>query len=138
MKWEGVNGEVTRTEIETLLGDLQSTGVHLTNGQDNALSDGWLGMSAYASGLLFEITGDRRALDVAVRLADKCVSHLLPISTSLTVQHSMLATRNDPNTGRVMWTGKRELVWPTKSDTSRSATYAGCESMEVVRLASLD
>lgn len=41
------------------------------------LSDGNFGQGAYNAGLLFEMTGDIRALDVVIRLADKCV--LVPL-----------------------------------------------------------
>jgi len=37
------------------------------------LGDGELGQGAYSASLLFEVTGDIRALDVAVRIADKLV-----------------------------------------------------------------
>ena len=31
-----------------------------------------------------------------------------------------------------MWTGKRELVWPTKPNDGPTAGYAGSEQMHIV------
>ena len=45
---------------------------------------------------------------------------------------SILHLRNDPQDGRVMWTGKRELVWPTKPADGPTAGYAGSEQMHIV------
>lgn len=83
--------------------------------------------------MLFEVTGDRRALDLAVRTADKCVTRLMIYTDVHTTTRSILALRNNPQTGRVMWTGKRELIWPTKEDKARDRLYAGSENMQVVR-----
>lgn len=71
MFWSGNSGSVTRKEIETALGMLANIDPVLENGQGNILSDGAFGQAAYNAGLLFELSGDRRALDYAVRFADK-------------------------------------------------------------------
>lgn len=59
---------------------------------------------------MYEITGDLRFLDQLVRTAD-----------------NILWLRNNPITGRVMWTGDRDLVWPTECAADPAAGYAGCE-----------
>ncbi|KAM0752266.1 hypothetical protein T439DRAFT_286905 [Meredithblackwellia eburnea MCA 4105] len=118
MQWAGNTGAVTRQEIETALGMLASTDPVLSNLVGNALADGYLGQAAFNSGLLFETTGDRRALDFAVRFAD-----------------NILALRNNPKTGTVLWTGERELVWPTYRPNGWNQTtgdYAGSENGEIV------
>ncbi|GAA5939697.1 hypothetical protein JCM1841_002943, partial [Sporobolomyces salmonicolor] len=75
MVWSGDDGEVTRAEIESALGMLQQDLEPLwENGQGNILADGSLGQGAYGASLLFEITGDIRALDVAVRIADNILA----------------------------------------------------------------
>lgn len=50
---------------------------------------------------------------------------------ALSLSLSILAIRNDPNTGVVMWTGNRDQVWPTKPLPPNNTTvlpYAGCEN----------
>ncbi len=37
----------------------------------------------------------------------------------------MLWARNDPVTGRIMWDGIREPVWPPKDANGLSAGYSG-------------
>ena len=59
--------------------------------------------------MLFRSTGDIRALDVIIRLADKCVPRSVYLA-SLLIFRSILALRNDPETGLEMWSGNRELV----------------------------
>lgn len=79
---------------------------------------------------MFEATGDIRMLDAAVTIAD-----------------NMLAMRNNATTGRVrkprsadtlttqiMWTGQRELTWPTKPANASNAGYTGVESGDVRRV----
>lgn len=75
MIWSGNTGNVTRTEIETALGMLRELEPLWENGQGNVLADGWLGQGMHDACLLYEVTGDRRALDVIVNIADKCVLH---------------------------------------------------------------
>lgn len=79
------------------------------------LSTGDVGQAAWTAGLLFETTGDIRFLDQAVRFSD-----------------NMLAVRNNPVTGRIMWDGQRDLVWPTKPQESLGAGYAGSESADTI------
>jgi hypothetical protein len=63
----------------------------------------------------FALTSDQFFLDQAVRFSD----HILSV-------------RNHPETGRVMWTGKRELCWPNKGEGGADAGYCGTESGLVI------
>ncbi|KAL8283817.1 hypothetical protein RQP46_005249 [Phenoliferia psychrophenolica] len=113
MVWSGNDGPVTRREIETALGMLANVAPVLQNHDGNILADGEFGQAAYNAGLLFELGGDRRALDFAVQFADKCA--LLFVF--------------------LMWTGKRELVWPTfpaPPDNTTMAQYAGSENGHII------
>ncbi|GAA5885750.1 hypothetical protein JCM6882_007553 [Rhodosporidiobolus microsporus] len=114
MAWEGNNGEVTRNEIETALGMLGNVEPVWKNGQGNILSDGKVGQGLENAGLLFEITGDIRALDVVVRIADNILA---------------LQNQNSPDPVKI-WTGDVDPVWPTGDlyPTDGSLVYAGCES----------
>ncbi|CEQ40430.1 SPOSA6832_02041, partial [Sporobolomyces salmonicolor] len=120
MVWSGDDGEVTRAEIESALGMLQQDLEPLwENGQGNILADGSLGQGAYGASLLFEITGDIRALDVAVRIADNILA---------------LQNQNTPDPV-VIWTGAVDPVWPTKPLPPSNTTeliYAGCENGDIV------
>jgi len=60
---------------------------------------------------MYGLTGDLWYLDRAIKFADH-----------------MLAARNHPDTGRVIWTGKREPCWPNKADTAPDAAYCGPET----------
>ncbi|GAA5904230.1 uncharacterized protein JCM6883_006417 [Sporobolomyces salmoneus] len=120
MIWSGLDGDVTREEIESALGMLAQLEPVWENFQGNILGDGALGQGAYSASLLFEITGDIRALDVAVRISD-----------------NILALQNQ-NTKQPMkiWTGEIDSVWPTTHKRSRDGgpelIYAGCEQGEIV------
>lgn len=119
MTWAGLDGQVTRDEIETGINVLNMTDPVFTNNDGNVLSDGDLGQAAYGAGLLFEVTGDIRALDIAVRLADNI----------LWLQELELS-----GDGEVMWTGQREPVWPTYDAPPLNTTvlqYAGSEQGDV-------
>ena len=64
---------------------------------------------------MYALTGDLHFLDQAIRFSDH-----------------MLAARNHPETGRVIWTGKREPCWPNKAATAGDAAYCGAENGLVV------
>ncbi|KAK4049036.1 hypothetical protein OIV83_004397 [Microbotryomycetes sp. JL201] len=118
MIWESNDGEVTRTEIESALGMLANVPPVWITGIGNILSDGPLGQGAYNAGLLYEVTGDIRALDLVVRMAD-----------------NILALQNDPEHGQILWTGKREPIWPTSPfypNNNSVLLGAGCEQGDIV------
>ena len=60
---------------------------------------------------MWNLTGDRWFLDQSIAFADH-----------------MLANRNDPMTGRVLWTGKREPCWPNNDETAPDAGTCGLET----------
>jgi hypothetical protein len=60
---------------------------------------------------MFTLTADVWYLDQAIKFADH-----------------MLAMRNDPMTGRVLWTGKREPCWPNNAETAPDAGVCGMET----------
>lgn len=105
---------MTRNEVETALGmfaaiaPVEAPSVALGNG----LSDGPFGQAAQNAGLMFEMTGDIRALDLAVKFAD-----------------NLLAIRNNPINGTVLWDGARELMWPTGANNGYA--YAGSENGDI-------
>ncbi|KAK4701270.1 hypothetical protein P7C70_g4964, partial [Phenoliferia sp. Uapishka_3] len=111
MVWGSNTGPVLQNEIETALGMIANVPVVTKVGAGNILSDGALGQAAYSAGILFETTGDVRALDLAMKFAD-----------------NILALRNDAVTGAVLWTGRRELVWPTTT----VYPYAGSENGDIL------
>lgn len=94
---------------------LTRTPPQLTNNIGNGLANSQLGSTLISAAQLFESTGDRRALDLALQLAD-----------------NILALRNDPVNGTVLWTGRREVVWPTKEIGKYPLQYAGCENGMIV------
>ncbi|GAA5963539.1 hypothetical protein JCM3765_006273 [Sporobolomyces pararoseus] len=119
MIWSGFDGEVTREEIESALGMLANLEPVWQNGNGNILGDGALGQGAYSASLLFEITGDIRALDVAVRISDNILA---------------LQNQNTENPVRI-WTGDVDPVWPTPElppNNKHELIYAGCEQGEIV------
>lgn len=107
MAWSGVDGGVTRTEIETALGMLKQLEPLWANGQDNVLSTGYLGQAAHDAGLLYEVTGDIRALDVSIQVADNILA---------------LQNANTPGGGVTIWTGAKDSVRSPSSSSDRMWT----------------
>ncbi|GEM07594.1 proteophosphoglycan ppg4 [Rhodotorula toruloides] len=114
MLWNGVEGDVTREEIETALGMFNELKPLWANGQDNVLSTGYLGQAAHDAGLLYEVTGDIRALDVSIQVADNILA---------------LQNANTPGGGVTIWTGAKDSVWPPGklNPPAGQLVYAGCE-----------
>ncbi|BGP31683.1 hypothetical protein JCM10296v2_003457 [Rhodotorula toruloides] len=119
MAWSGFDGDVTRTEIETALGMLKQLEPLWANGQDNVLSTGYLGQAAHDAGLLYEVTGDIRALDVSIQVADNILA---------------LQNANTPGGGVTIWTGAKDSVWPpgNLNPPEGQLVYAGCEQGLIV------
>ncbi|SGY19306.1 BQ5605_C014g07611 [Microbotryum silenes-dioicae] len=116
--WSGTDGNVTRLEIESALGLLAKIPPVLANGIGNVLANGYLGEACRAAGQMYQVTGDRRALDLALQMAENM--HFL---------------QNDPVNGTVMWTGLRDPVWPTGPTTPNNKAkmqYAGSENGYIV------
>ncbi len=111
---EDIDGPVTRNEIAAFKAFMRALPAAGDNNHNN-----WVygngGKNIEALGMLYEISGDREILDQMIRFAD-----------------AALASRNDPVTGRVIWTGKRELCWPNSPTNSATAKYSGSENGDVI------
>jgi hypothetical protein len=62
-----------------------------------------------------EVTHDREIIDKMLEYAEQ-----------------MMAARNHPETGRILWTGKRDPVWPNKAEDAKDAKSAGTENGDVI------
>jgi hypothetical protein len=111
---ESLDGPVTTNEIATFKAFMQAQPASGDN-TGNYWVYGRGGADIEALGMVYEISGDTQILDQMIRFAD-----------------AALACRNDPATGRVIWTGKRDLCWPNKRATDPDATYSGSENGDVI------
>jgi len=111
---ESTDGPVTSGEIAGFK-QFMSAAVYRGDNNHNNMVYGKAGDAAEALGLMYEITRDRQILDQFVKLAD-----------------IMIAGRNDPVKGRILWTGNRELAWPNDPDSTDQYLYAGEENGDVI------
>ena len=111
---EKPDGPVTATEIQAFKNYMREVPVP-TNNLRNAMVYGGGGVAVESLGLMVEITGDQELLD-----------------RMLTFTDAMLAARNDPKTGAIIWTGERELVWPNKEPENSKPAYSATENGDVV------
>lgn len=111
---EGLDGPVTAKEIAAFKAYMQAQPLP-TDNNHNAMVYGTAGAAVEALGTMFNVTHDRAILDRMIEYTD-----------------AMLAARNDPDKGRVIWTGQRELVWPNKALTDGDARYSGTENGDVM------
>ncbi|MEI7728121.1 MAG: hypothetical protein WCO56_01005 [Verrucomicrobiota bacterium] len=111
---EKLDGPVTATEIQAFKNYLREVPVP-TNNLHNAMVYGSGGTTAEALGRMFEICGDQELLDRMLTFTDR-----------------MLAARNHPKQGAVIWTGQRELVWPNTEVTDGKPVYSAAENGDVV------
>ena len=111
---ESPTGPVTAKEIQAFKRFMQDVPL-ATNNLHNAMVYGAGGEAAEALGRVFEISGDVELLDRMLAFADR-----------------MLAARNDPKTGAVIWTGARELVWPNQAPKDGQPLYSSTENGDVV------
>jgi hypothetical protein len=111
---DSLGGPVTVNEIATFKAYMQTRSFS----NDNIGND-WVygnqGTDMEALGLMYEITRDTAILDRMIQYADKALS-----------------IRNHATTGRLIWTGRRELCWPNKEMTAEDARYCGSENGDVV------
>jgi hypothetical protein len=91
---EGPDGPVTQNEIATFKAYMPTVEIRGDNNHNNMVY-GRAGNAAEALGIMYDITHDRAILDQLIAVADK-----------------MLAGRNNPDTGVILWTGKHDRVWP--------------------------
>jgi hypothetical protein len=111
---ESTDGPVTAAEIAAFKEYMHGQQYRGDNNHNNMVY-GNLGKAAEALGDIYEITHDRQILDEFIQRADM-----------------MLAGRNDPEKGRILWTGQRELTWPNSPDSTDEFLYAGEENGDVI------
>ncbi len=111
---ERLDGAVTSKEISSFVDHIKTVAPPSDN-LGNAMVYGNGGRNAEALGQMYEVSGQRQILDIQLNYADE-----------------FLAGRNNSATGRVLWTGKRELAWPNKDTSSEEAAYSGAENGDVI------
>ena len=111
---EKLTGPVTVAELQAFKSFMRTVPVPKDNLR-NAMVYGSGGTAAESLGRIYEISGDRELLDLMLRFTD-----------------AMLAARNDPKTGVIVWTGEREPVWPNAVTQEGKLAYAGTESGDVI------
>lgn len=111
---ESIDGAVTPKEIAAFKEHMKTLDLRGDNNHNNFVY-GKAGNAAEACGKMFEITGDKDILDQLIKIADM-----------------MLAGRNDPDKGRILWTGNKELAWPNSPDATDEFLYAGTENGDVL------
>lgn len=111
--FEKMEGVPTAAELQAFKGFMRGVEVPVTN-EKNAMVYGAGGMAVESLGRMYEVSGDREMLDLILRFTDK-----------------MLAARNDPKTGVLIWTGERDAVWPNAVAKEGERAYAGTETGDV-------
>lgn len=110
---EKLEGQVTTAEVQAFKGFMRTVAVP-ENNLGNAMVYGTGGMAVESLGRMFEMSGDRELVDLMLRFTDR-----------------MLAARNDPKTGVLIWTGERNAVWPNSVAKDGKPAYAGTETGDV-------
>ena len=95
---ESLDGPVTQKEIDAFKQHMQTVEIRPDNNHNNMVY-GRAGNAAEALGHMYQITQDRQILDQLIKVAD-----------------TMLSGRNDPEKGKLIWTGKRDPIWPNRVD----------------------
>ena len=111
---EKLDGPITAAEVQAFKNYMRDAQVP-TNNLRNAMVYGRGGAAVEALGRMVEITGDPELLDRMLAFTDQ-----------------MLAARNHPQTGVIVWTGERELVWPNSVSTNGKPVYSATENGDVV------
>lgn len=111
---EKLEGPVTPAEVQAFKSFMRTVPVP-TDNRRNMMVYGTGGSSVESLGRMFAISGDRELLHLMLRFTD-----------------AMLAARNDPQTGAVIWTGEREPVWPNSVPDEGKLAYAGSETGDVM------
>ena len=116
MVLDGINGDVTARETESFIYRLSVQQPPPTTNVGNLMADEKDGARLHGMQTFYSFTHDRRALDVAIVWTD-----------------AFLHARNDPISGRIIWTGKRDLCWPNKATTDeQQALHSGSENGDVI------
>jgi len=116
MVLEGLDGDVTTNEYRSFIDKLNYLPPPPTSNIGNLMVDEKDGARQHGLQTFYAFTHDRRVLDKAVEWSD-----------------AFLHARNDPVTGRMQWTGKRELCWPNKdTNDTKQVLYSGTENGDVI------
>lgn len=116
MALDGIDGDVTTNEYESFIDKLRYLPPPPANNIGNLMVDERDGARIHGMQTFYAFTHDRRDLDMAIIWSD-----------------AFLHARNDPASGRVMWTGKRDLCWPNKATNDETeALYSGTENGDVI------
>jgi hypothetical protein len=106
---ERLDGPITAKELQSFKDYVRALPPPKDN-HHNGMVYGVAGETTEGLGYLYDATHDPEVLDLLVNYADR-----------------LLAARNDPVNGRLIWTGKRELTWPNKGLDEK---YPGSSSTE--------
>lgn len=87
--WSGDTGEVTRAEVEAALVVIDAV-PPVTVVDGNVLAYGNIASAARAASLLYQVTGDIRALNLAVRISD----NILSLQNDVTSEKQVLEWRS--------------------------------------------
>jgi len=112
---ESFDGPVTPSEIASFKQHMKGVTFRGDNNHNNFVY-GNGGDAAEALADMYEITQDREILDALIAVADK-----------------MLAGRNNPDTGVMIWTGKREAIWPNDIADEKELHGGATEQGDVIQ-----
>ncbi len=115
MVLEGLDGDVTTNECQSFVDKLHYLPPPPSNNIGNLMVDEKDGARIHGMQTFYAFTHDRRDLDMAMVWSD-----------------AFLHARNDPISGRFIWTGKRDLCWPNKETNDVQALHAGPENGDVI------
>jgi len=115
MVFDGMDGEVTTNEYQAFIQKLQYLPPPPTNNIGNLMVDERDGARLHGMQTFYEFTHDRRNLDMAVLWSD-----------------AFLQARNDPVSGRIIWTGRRDLCWPNKATNDAQPLHSTTENGDVI------
>src|SRR6185503_6421492 len=117
MRLESVDGDVTSREYQSFIDKVNSQPPPPSNNIGNIMVYERLGGGTlHGLQTFYSFSKDRTVLDLAIVWSD-----------------AFLHARNDPVTGRIMWTGKRELCWPNKETNDLAHVFfSGAENGDVI------
>ncbi len=116
MVLDGLDGDVTTNELASFIKAINALPAPPTDNIGNTMVyEAAGGARLHGLQTFYSFTQDRRALDRAIAWSD-----------------AFLKARNDPATGRIVWTGQRELCWPNKATNDVYALYSGTENGDVI------
>ncbi|MDP4292182.1 MAG: hypothetical protein Q8908_13960, partial [Bacteroidota bacterium] len=115
MKIESLDGPVLQSEISAFKAYMKSLKDPVPDNIGNNFVYGKCGTNTESLGIMYEISHDQEILDQMIRYADL-----------------MLNARNNPVSGRIIWTGKREPCWPNKKAVAADSVYSATENGDII------